>query len=53
MQESFTPEHSSELFTDPLEELLNGSGISNEGGGHLETTGRDVADGGLDVVGDP
>jgi len=53
MQESFTPEHSSELFRDTLEELLDGGGVANEGGGHLEATGRDVANGGLDVVGDP
>merc|ERR1719481_928870 len=53
MQESFAPEHSSELFTNPLEELLDGSRVSNKCGGHLETTGRDVADSGLDVVGDP
>merc|ERR1719481_2153351 len=53
MQESFAPEHSSELFTNPLEELLDGSRVSNEGGGHLETTGRDVADSGFDVIGDP
>ena len=32
---------------------LDGSGVADEGGGHLETSGRDVADGGLDVVGDP
>ena len=27
--------------------------VSDEGGGHLETPGWNVADGGLDVVGDP
>ena len=32
---------------------LDGSGVADEGGGHLETSGRDVADSGLDVVGDP
>merc|ERR1712072_1610125 len=53
MQESFTPEHSGELFRDALEELLNGGGVADESGGHLKTTGRNVTDGGLDVVGDP
>ncbi len=53
MQESFAPEHGSELLRDSLEELLDGSGVSNEGGSHLETTGWDVTDSGLDVVGDP
>ena len=53
MQESLAPEHSSELVTDTLEELLDGGGVTNEGGGHLEATGRDGAKSGLDVVGDP
>lgn len=53
MQESLATEHSSELVADTLEELLDGGGVSNEGGGHLETTGRNGAQGGLDVVGDP
>ena len=53
MQESFSPEHSSELFADPLEQLLDGSGVSNESSGHFEATGWDVTNSGLDVVGDP
>merc|ERR1712038_1904284 len=53
MQESFTTEHSSELLGDTLEELLDGCAVSNKGGRHLETTWWDVADSGLDVVGDP
>merc|ERR1719219_2099844 len=53
MQESLAPEHSSELLRDSLEELLDGGGVADEGCGHLETSGRDVADSGLDVVGDP
>ena len=53
MQESFTPEHSSELFADSLENLLDGGCVANKGGGHLQATGRDVANGGLHVVGDP
>ena len=32
---------------------LDGSGVADEGGGHLETSGWDVADGGLNVVRDP
>ena len=27
--------------------------MADEGGGHLQPLGRDVADGALDVVGDP
>jgi len=53
MKESLSPEHSSELLGDSLEHLLDGSGVTNEGDRHLETLGRDITDGGLDVVGDP
>jgi len=53
MKESLSPEHSSELLSDSLEHLLDGGGVTNEGNGHLETLGRDITDGGLDVVGDP
>merc|ERR1711936_201619 len=40
----------------PVEESLapeHGGAVSDEGGGHLETTWWDVTDGGLDIVGDP
>jgi hypothetical protein len=53
MQESFAPEHGSELLADSLEKLLDGSGISNESSSHLETSGRDVTNSGLYIVGDP
>ena len=53
MQESLTPEHSGELLGDTLEEFLDGSAVTNEGGGHLKSTWWDVTDSGLDVVGDP
>jgi len=53
VEEGLPAEHGSELFSYPLEKLLNGSGISNEGGGHLEAPRRDVADGSFDIVGDP
>merc|ERR1719328_226018 len=53
MQESLAPEHGSELLTHTLEQLLDGSAVSDEGGAHLKTTWRNVTDGGLDVVGDP
>ena len=53
MQESLSSEHSSELFSNSFEHLLDGSGVSDEGHSHLESLGGDVADGGLDVVGDP
>ena len=53
MQESLAPEHSGELLGDALEELLDGCGVANKGGRHLETAWWDVTDGGLDDVGDP
>ena len=53
MEESLSPEHSGELLADPLEELLDGGAVSDESGGHLESSGRNVTDSGLDVVGDP
>jgi hypothetical protein len=53
MQESLATEHGSELVTDTLEELLDGGRVSDESGGHLESTGRDGAERSLNVVGDP
>src|SRR5690606_33343682 len=52
-KESLPPEHSSELVTNTLEELLDGCAVANEGGAHLETTRRNGAKSSLDVVGDP
>ncbi|POI19521.1 hypothetical protein CIB84_016734, partial [Bambusicola thoracicus] len=53
MQEGLAAEHGGELLRDALEELLDGRAVADEGGGHLEAAGRDVAHGHLDVVGDP
>lgn len=53
MQESLATEHGSELVADTLEELLDGGGVTDEGGRHLEATGGNGAQSGLDVVGDP
>merc|ERR1711970_12428 len=53
MKESFSPEHGSELFRNSLEQLLDGSGISNESGSHLETSWRNIANSNLDVVWNP
>lgn len=53
MQESLAPEHGSELVTDTLEELLDGGGVTDEGGRHLQAARRNGAESGLDVVGDP
>ena len=53
MEESLAAEHGGELLGDPLEEFLDGGRVADEGGGHLQPAGWDVADGGLDVVRDP
>ena len=49
MEESLAAEHSSELLRNALEELLDGGRVTDESGGHLETAGRNVTDGGLDL----
>merc|ERR1711990_1425036 len=53
MEEGLSSEHGSELLTNSLEHLLDGGGVSEEGNGHLESLWWDIADSGLDVVGDP
>ena len=53
VQESLATEHGSELLADAFEQLLDGCAVADEGGRHLEPTGRDVTHGRLDVVGDP
>ena len=53
MQESLSSEHSSELVTNTLEELLDGGGVTNESRRHLETTRWDGAKSSLNVVGNP
>ena len=53
MEEGLSSEHSSELLGDSLEHLLDGSGVSNEGHSHFESLWWDIADGWLDVVGNP
>merc|ERR1712199_97936 len=53
MEEGLSSEHGGELLSDSLEHLLDGGGVTKEGNGHLESLGWDIADSGLDVVGDP
>ena len=42
MQESLAPKHSGELFGNALEELLDGGGVADKSGGHLQTAWRNV-----------
>ena len=53
VKEGLATEHGGELFRDTLEHFLDGRTVTDEGGGHLQSLGGDVANGGLDVVGDP
>ena len=53
MEEGLSSEHSSELFTNSLEHLLDSGGVTKEGNSHLESLGWDITDGCFDVVGDP
>lgn len=53
MKEGLASEHVGELGTDTLEQILNSSGIGDKGSVHLNTLRGDVADGRLDIVGDP
>ena len=53
MKEGLSPKHGSELLSHALKHFLDGRGVADEGDGHLEALRRDVADGGLNVVGDP
>ena len=53
MKEGLSSEHGGELFRHPLEELLDGGGVTNEGGGHLKTTWWNVTDSGFNVVWNP
>jgi len=53
VQESLSSEHCGELFADSLEEFLDGGGVTDEGGAHLESSWWDVANSGFDVVRDP
>jgi hypothetical protein len=53
MQESLTPEHSRELISDTLKQLLDTGRVTNKGRAHLQSTRRDRAESGLHVVGNP
>jgi len=53
VEEGLASEHRCELLSNALEHALDGSGVSEEGDGHLQSLWRDVAHGGLDVIWDP
>merc|ERR1719267_262364 len=53
VKEGLAAEHAGELLRDALPELLDGGGVTDEDGGHLQALWWDIAHGGLDVVRDP
>lgn len=53
MQESFPPEHDNKLVTDTLEHFLNAGRVSDKGGAHLQSSGGDGAESGLDIIRNP
>jgi hypothetical protein len=53
VEEGLSAEHGGELFSNSLEHFLDGGRVSEEGDGHLESLGGDIADGRFDVVGNP
>ena len=53
MEECLSSEHGGELFSDSLEHLLDSSGVTKEGNGHLESLWWDIANSRFDVVWDP
>ena len=53
VEEGLAAEHGGELLTDALEHFLDGRGVANEGGSHLEALGGDVANRRLNVVRNP
>merc|ERR1711918_160565 len=53
VEEGLATEHAGELLGDTLPELLDGGGVTDEDGCHLQALRWDVANGGLDVVRNP
>ena len=53
VKEGLAAEHGSELLRHTLPALLDGGGVTDEGGGHLKSLRGDVTNGSLDVVRDP
>lgn len=53
MQESLSSEHSAELVSNSLEQFLNGGGVTDESGRHVQVSWWNRANGGLHVVWNP
>jgi hypothetical protein len=53
VEESFSSEHSGELFSNSLEHFLDGGGVTHESNGHFQSFGGDITNGWFDVIGNP
>merc|ERR1712066_795105 len=53
MQESFPPEHSRKIFSNPLEHFLDRGRVACESNRHFQALRWDVANTAFDVVGNP
>merc|ERR1711964_760814 len=53
MEKRLAAEHPGVLLRNALEHLLDGSAVTHERNGHLQSLGWDVADAALHIVGDP
>lgn len=53
MQKCLPPEHDNELIADTFEHLLDAGRVPNKGGAHLESSRRDGAQSGLNVIRNP
>ena len=53
VQEGLAGKHETELVGNALPDLLDGRVVAHESRRHFQSGGGHVADGGLDVVGDP
>merc|ERR1711892_433786 len=53
VEESLPPEHGGELLGDPLEDLLDGGGVTDKGCRHLESSWWNITDSSLNIIRDP
>merc|ERR1712070_348105 len=53
VKKGLSAEHKGELFRHTFEHFLDGGGVTNKGGSHLQTLWWDITHRGFDVVRDP
>merc|ERR1712150_279616 len=53
VEEGLPPEHGGELLGDSLEDLLDGGGVTDEGGGHGKASGGHITNSTLNIIRNP